>query len=95
MYGYTIHIDFFAYSCSLSVTQVSLFNPSGTLVGSVSSPYGAEVAVTIQTPDPMFTLTASASGLATYGSYYSWPVTGTATLTLGTAGNYWITIRMN
>jgi hypothetical protein len=95
VFTYTIHVDFFAYSCSLSVAQVSLYDSSGNLVGVGSSPYGGEVEISIRTPTPVTTLTATASGVATWGSYYSWPVNGSRSLTLGSTGDYWITIAMN
>jgi len=92
---YTIHVDFFAYSCSLDITKVSLYDPSGNLLGVATSPYGGEVAISIRTPTPVSTLTATAYGQATWGSYYSWQVSGTSTVNLGSTGDYWITIRMN
>ena len=49
---YTIHVDFFAYSCSLDITKVSLYDPSGDLLGVATSPYGGEVAISIRTPIP-------------------------------------------
>ena len=93
--GYTIHVDFFAYSCSLDITNVSLYDPSGHLLGVASSPYGGEVAISIRTQAPLSTLTAMAYGQATYGSYYTWLVSGNGTVNLGSTGDYWVTIRMN
>jgi hypothetical protein len=93
--GYTIHVDFFTYACSLDITQVSLYDLSGRLVAVASSPYGGEIAVSIRTSTPISTLTATAYGLATWGSYYSWSVSGSRTITLGSNGDYWITIRMS
>jgi len=92
---YTIHIDFFDYACSLDITQVSLYDPSGQLVAVASSPYGGEIAVSIRTPTPILALTATAYGQATWGSYYSWEVSGSRTVSLGSGGDYWITIRMS
>ncbi len=92
---YTIHVDFFAYSCSLDITKVSLYDSSGNLLGVATSPYGGEVAISFRTPTPVSTLTASAYGQATWGAYYSWQVSGTSTLSLGSTGDYWVTVRMN
>jgi hypothetical protein len=92
---YTIHIDFFAYSCSLDITKVSLYDLSGHLLGVATSPYGAEIAFSIRTQTPVTTLTATAYGQATWSSYYSWQVIGSGTINLGSTGDYWITIRMN
>jgi hypothetical protein len=94
VFSYTIHIDFLTYSCSLSITQVSLYD-SGSLVGVGSSPYGGEIEISIRTQTPVTTLTATASGVATWSSYYTWPVNGSRSITLGSTGDYWITIPMN
>jgi hypothetical protein len=94
VFNYTIHVDFFAYACTLSVAQVSLFDSSGSLVGAASSPGAGEVEILLRTSVPMSTLTATAYGLATYGSYSSWSVNGSGSITLGSIGDYWITIRM-
>jgi len=95
LFTYTIHVDFFAYPCSLTVGQISLYDSSGNLVGVGSSPYGGEVEISIRTPTPVNALTATASGEATWGSYYTWPVNGSRSITLGSTGDYWITIAMN
>ena len=95
IFNYTIHVDFLAYSCSLNVNQISLFGSSGNLVGEGTSPYGGEVEISVITPSPITTLTATASGLATLGSYYTWPVDGTRSIPLGNTGDYWVTITMN
>jgi len=94
IFNYTVHVDFFAYSCSLNITQISLYDSSGRLVGAASSPSGAEIAITLRTSTPVTALTAIASGLATW-SYYTWPVSGSGSITLGNTGDYWVTIRMN
>ena len=94
VYNYTIHVDFFAYSCSLTITQVSLYDTPGNVIGAGSSPYGGEIEISISTSAPLTTLTATASGLATWSSY-AWPVNGSNSITLGTTGDYWITLRMN
>jgi hypothetical protein len=95
IFTYTVHVDFFAYSCSLSITQVSLYDSFGSLVGVASSPYGGEVAISIRTTTPISTLTATAYGIATWSSYYTWPVNGSRSMILGNTGDYWITIRMS
>jgi hypothetical protein len=95
IFSYTIHIDFFAYSCSLSITQVALYDPSGHFVGTTSSPNGYEVAVPLRTSTPISALTAIAYGVATWGSYYTWPVSGSGSVILESSGDYWITIRMS
>jgi hypothetical protein len=92
---YTIHIDFFDYACSLDITQVSLYDPAGQLVAVASSPYGGEIAVSVRTSTPILALTATAYGQATWASYYSWQVSGSRTISLGSSGDYWITIRMS
>ena len=93
--NYTIHIDFFDYACSLDITQVSLYDSSGQLVAVASSPYGGEIAVSVNTATPILALTATAYGQATWSSYYSWEVSGSRTISLGSSGDYWITIRMS
>ena len=95
VFNYTIHVDFFAYSCSLSITQVTLYDPSDRLMGTASSPEGGEVEVSVRTAAPISALTATAYGIATWGSYYTWPVNGSGSITLGSTGDYWITLRMN
>jgi hypothetical protein len=95
IFNYTIHVDFFAYSCSLSIGQVSLYDTSGRIVAVTSSPSGGEVAVNLRMASPISTLTATASGLATWDSYYTWVVSGSGTITLDSSGDYWITIRMS
>jgi len=92
---YTIHIYFFDYACSLDITQVSLYDPAGQLVAVASSPYGGEIAVSVRTSTPILALTAIAYGQATWASYYSWQVSGSRTISLGSSGDYWITIRMS
>ena len=94
IFNYTIHVDFFAYSCSLSIGQVSLYDPSGHLVGFGSSPSGGEVEILIQATSPISTVTATANGVATWSSYYTWPVNGSRTIMLGSSGDYWVTISM-
>ena len=93
IYAYMIHVDFFTYSCSLTVAQVSLY-ASGDMLGASASPYGGEIEILIRSPTALPTLTATASGVATWNSY-SWPVTGSGSITLGTTGDYWVTLRMN
>jgi hypothetical protein len=95
VFSYTIHVDFFAYSCNLSITQVALYDSSGNVVGEGASPYGGEVEISIRTSAPVTSLIATAYGLATWGSYYTWPVNGSRSITLGTTGDYWITVTMN
>ena len=95
VFNYMIHVDFFAYSCSLSITQVALYDSFGNLVGVGSSPYGGEVEIPIRASIPLTTLTATASGLATWSSYYTWPVNGSGSITLGSIGDYWVTLTMN
>jgi len=93
VYDYMIHVDFLTYSCSLTVAQVSLY-ASGAMLGASTSPYGGEVEILVRSPAPLPALTATASGTATWNSY-SWPVNGSESVTLGTTGDYWVTIRMS
>jgi len=95
IFNYTIHVDFFAYSCSLDIIQVSLYDSAGRLVSEASSPSGGEIAIALRMPTPLAGVTATASGLATWSSYYTWPVSGSGSVTLGSPGDYWVTIRMN
>jgi hypothetical protein len=94
IFDYTIHVDFFAYSCSLSISQVSLYDSYGNMVGVGVSPYGGEVEISVTTSAPVVTLTATAFGLATWSSY-SWPVNGRGSVAVGNTGNYWVTLTMN
>jgi len=91
---YTIHIDFISYSCSLDGVQVSLYDQTGRPVGAATSPYGGEVAISFRTSTSINSLTARAVGHATLGSHYSWFVSGIRTLTVGTGGDYWISVTM-
>jgi hypothetical protein len=93
--SYTIHVDFFAYSCSLSITQVTLYDSFGRPVGEGVSPVGGEIAIPISAMAPISQITATAYGIATWGQYLSWRVNGISSVTLGNAGDYWITIRMS
>ena len=92
--GYTIHIDFFSFSCSIAGVQVSLYDQAGSFVVATSSPLGTEVAVSFRTSSPPSSLTARADGLASIGSYYSWTVSGMGKVNVGPGGDYWISIRM-
>lgn len=94
VYNYTIHVEFFSYSCSLSITQISVYDSPGNLVGVGSSPYGGEVEILVRTSTPLTALTATASGLATWSSYYTWPVIGSSTIPIGSTGDYWVTLTM-
>jgi len=89
---YTIYVDLFHYPYSLDSVQVSLYDQSGRLVGSASSLEGAEVAISFMTSRPVYSLTAKASGLAVFGLGYSWFVSGSRTVNVGTGGFYWIYI---
>lgn len=91
--AYTIHIDFYSYSCSLDTVQVSLYDQTGHFVGAASSPYGGEVAISFRTSTPTFSLTAKASGRASIWSYTRL-VTGSSMINLGSGGDYWISVRM-
>lgn len=93
--GYTIHVDFYSYSCSLDTVQVSLFDQTGQLVGEASSPYGSEVAISFRTSTPTYSLTAIAFGHASTGSYYSRPVSGSRMISVATGGDYWILVLMH
>jgi hypothetical protein len=93
---YTVHVDFYAFACSLDIKQVSLYDQSGHLLGVGSSPYGAEIAITFTTTSTStLSVTASAFGLATLGTYSSWAVSGTRTINLASSGDYWITVKMS
>ena len=92
--GYTVYIGFFSYSCGLDSVQVSLYDQTGSLVGVASSPYGGEVAISFRMSTPIYSLTARAFGHATLGSYYSWFVSGSRMIEVGTGGNYWISVAM-
>lgn len=93
--GYTIHINFYSYSCSLDSVQVSLYDQTGRLVGAGSSPNGGEVAVSFRTSTPIYSLNARAVGHASLGSYYSWFVSGSRMINVETGGDYWISVGMH
>jgi len=94
--SYTVHVDFYAYACSIDIKQISLYDQSGRLLGATSSPYGGEIAITFATPSTSsLSVTAAAFGQATLGSYYSWAVSGTSTINLGPGGDYWVTVRLS
>ncbi len=93
--GYTIHVDFYSYSCSLDTVQVSIFDQAGHLVGEASSPYGSEVAISFRTSAPTYSLTAIAFGRASTGSYFSRPVSGSRMISVATGGDYWILVLMH
>lgn len=96
--GYTVYLDFYScWPCSLDSVGVSLYDQAGRLVASATSPYGAEVAVSFRTSDPIYSLTASAharASLGSCGSCYTWFVRGTSTKNVGTSGYYWISVLM-
>jgi hypothetical protein len=92
---YTVHVDFVSYSCSLAEVRVSLYDQSGHFVAAASSPLGTEVAVSFRPSSPPNSLTARADGVASYGSYYSWGVSGVGKVDVGSGGDYWILIRMS
>ncbi|HUK50818.1 MAG TPA: hypothetical protein VLV18_07260 [Terriglobales bacterium] len=92
---YTVHIDFFAIACSISIRQVTLYDQSGNSLATTSSPYGVEVAITFRTPTAIQSITAAAFGQTTLGSYYSASVSGTQTVSAGPGGDYWIAIRLS
>jgi len=92
---YTVHINFFSYSCGLDSVEVSLYDQTGRAVGVTSSPDGGEVVISFRTLTSINSLTARAIGHASLGSYYSWFVSGSSTLTVGAAGDYWISVAMH
>jgi len=93
---YTIHIDFFAVACSLEINQVALYDQLHQLLGTGSSPYGGEIAIAFLAPPASIqSITAVAFGQATLGTYYSWIVSGSGTINVGTGGDYWITLRLS
>jgi len=92
---YTVHVDFFAIACSISIRQVTLYDQSGHSLATASSPYGVELAITFRTPTAIQSITATASGQATLGLYYSASVSGTQTISAGPGGDYWIAIRLS
>jgi hypothetical protein len=92
---YTVHVDFFAIACSISIQQVSLYDQSGHLLATASSPYGVEIAITFRTPSTIQSITATAFGLATLGTYYSATVSGTRTIVAGPGGDYWVAVRLS
>lgn len=91
---YTIHINFFSYSCGLDDVQVSLYDQTGRPIGTTTSPDGGEVVISFRTSMAINSLTARAVGHATLGSYYSWFVSGSRMLTVETGGDYWISVAM-
>jgi hypothetical protein len=92
---YTVHVDFFAIACSISIMQVTLFDQSGRSLATASSPYGVEIAITFRTPSNIQSITATAFGQTTLGLYYSATVSGTQTVSAGPGGDYWIAIRLS
>jgi len=92
---YTVYIDFYSYSCSLDSVRVSLYDQAGRIVGTATSPYGGEVAISFRMSTPTYSLTARASGHASIGSYYSWFVNGSSVISVGTGGYYWISVGMH
>ena len=93
---YTIHVDFFMIACSLDIQQVSLYDQSGRQLAVSSSPYGGEIAITFRVPSTSVqSVTAIAFGQATLGSYYSWTVSGSHTIVVGSSGDYWITVGLS
>jgi hypothetical protein len=97
---YTIYVDLFQYpSITLDSVKISLYDQAGRFLGSTMSLEGAEVAISFTSSRPVYSLTAKAFGLAAlnlgYGSEplgYSWFMSGTQTINVGTGGFYWIFI---
>lgn len=93
---YTIHVDFYMISCSLDIQRVSLYDQSGQQLAVSSSPYGGEIAITFRAPSASIqSVTAIAFGQATLGSYYSWTVSGSRTVVVGSGGDYWIMVGLS
>ena len=93
--NYTVHVDFVAVACSLDISQISLYDQSGQLLAATSSPYGVEIAITLQAhASSIQSIMAVAFGQATLSPYSSWSVSGTRTIAVGPGGDYWITIRL-
>jgi hypothetical protein len=92
--AYNVHVDFFSPSCSLSNLQVTLNDQTGRVVASTVIPDAYEVTLTYRTGTPTNSLTATAFGQASVGSYKTWSVSGSSTIAVGTGGDYWITIQL-
>lgn len=93
--AYNVHVDFFYPSCSLSNLRVMLNDQTGRVVASTVIPDVFEVTLTYRTPTPANSLTATAFGQASIGSYKTWSVSGSSTISVGSGGDYWITIKMS
>jgi hypothetical protein len=92
--AYNVHVDFFSPFCSLSNLRITLNDQTGRVVASTVIPDAFEVTLTYRTPTPANALTATAFGQASVGSYKTWSVSGSSTITVGNGGDYWITIQL-
>jgi hypothetical protein len=92
--AYNVHVDLFSPSCSLSNVRITLNDQTGRVVASTVIPDSFEVTLTYRTATPANALTATAFGQASVGSYKTWSVSGSSTITVGNGGDYWITIQL-
>ena len=94
---YTVFVNFSSYAGVDSIS-VSLHDQTGRIVATTTSPFGGDVAITFMTPTQVSTLTATAYGRVSFGSYYDQyarTVTGTTTIVVGSdLLYYWITVWM-
>lgn len=72
--GYIVHVHFVYPYTWLYNIQVNFNDQTGRVIGTAMSPDGSELIVPLRLETPTITLTARATGYASIGSYYFWPI---------------------
>ncbi len=95
---YNVFLNFFSYR-SVDSVKVTVYDQTGQVVATATSPFGGQIAISFLTPTPINSLTASASGRVSIGSswdQYARFVEGSNTIFVGTSElYYWITVWMH
>jgi hypothetical protein len=100
--GYTVYVSFFYPLCFLYNLQVTIYDQTGSVVGTGMSPDGSMIIIPVRTETATISLTATASGYASgpLTNYIAnppfWPVSGNATVPVQvTGGDYWMTVGLS
>jgi hypothetical protein len=100
--GYTVNVRFFYPLCFLYNLQVTIYDQTGSVVGTGMSPDGTMIIIPVRTETATISLTATASGYASgpLTNYLAnqpfWLVSGKSTIPVQeTGGNYWITVPLS
>ena len=98
--GFVLQVSFFYPLHYIYNLQITVKDQAGRVVATASSPDGSMVIIPIRTENPIYWLTATASGYASgpltnwQASPPFWRISGTSTIPVETiGGNYWMTIN--